>query len=62
MYGFKLTLENMDDFTRIEKLIEVEEQFFETEKEVFTYAMGKAYNEAIIRNDYTFISLELLYC
>lgn len=58
MYGFKVRYDKQD--VSIFKLIEVEEEFFDTVNEITLYAMKQALAE--IPEGYLFGSLEFIYC
>ena len=53
MYLFEAHYINMVNDEEISKKIEFDEQFFETEKEIYLYAMSKAYD---IRDEHELIS------
>lgn len=61
MYGFRLTLLNIETNETKTKLIEVERQLFDTEEAVFLHAMKEAYKLASSENVWTFDKLEFLY-
>ena len=44
MYLFEAHYINMNDNSKITRKIEIEEQFFDSEKEIYLYAMNKAYD------------------
>ena len=60
MYLFVAHYFNMDNDEEIEKKIEFEAQFFDTEKECYLYAMSRAI-EMKNKNE-AFSSLELISC
>ena len=60
MYLFEAHYINMDTDTEITKKIEFDGQFFDTEKEIYLYAMSKAY-DMTMENE-CFSSLEFIAC
>ena len=60
MYLFEAHYINMNDNSEVTRKIEVEGQFFDSEKEVYLYAMGKAYD--MKRENECFSSLEFIAC
>lgn len=60
MYGFIAHYENWKTQEKRTQLIEVEEQFFDSEKEIYVYAMSKAYDNRRVGE--TLNELEFLYC
>ena len=51
---------NMDTDEEIKRKIEIEEQFFESEREIHLYAMGRAYD--MKEKNECFSSLEFIGC
>ena len=60
MYLFEAYYINMDTDTKTTKKIEFDGQFFDTEKEIYLYAMSKAYD--MTRENECFSSLEFIAC
>ena len=60
MYLFEAHYINMNDNSEVTRKIEVEGQFFDSEKEVYLCAMDKAYD--MIEKDECFASLEFIAC
>lgn len=60
MYLFLAHYINMDSDTEITKKIEFDGQFFDTEKEIFLYAMSMAYDMTEINEFLS--SLEFIAC
>ena len=60
MYLFEAHYINMNNNSEVTRKIEVEEQFFDTEKEIYLYAMSKAYD--MTRKNECFSSLEFIAC
>lgn len=60
MYIFEAHYIDMNTNSEITKKIEFDEQFFDTEKEIYLYAMSKAY-DMTMENE-CFSSLEFIAC
>lgn len=60
MYGFVAQYENWKTQEKRTQLIEVEEQFFDSVKEIYVYAMGKAYDMRKAEEELN--QLEFIYC
>lgn len=60
MYIFEAHYTNMDNLEEITRKIEFDGQFFETEKECYVYAMGKAYD--MKEKNECFSTLEFIAC
>ncbi len=60
MYLFEAHYSNMDTNEEISRKIEIEAQFFDTEKEIYLYAMSKAYD--MTNENELFSSLEFIAC
>ena len=60
MYLFEAHYINMDTDAEITKKIEFDGQFFDTEKEIYLYAMSKAYD--MTKENELFSSLEFIAC
>ena len=60
MYGFEAQYENWKTQEKRTQLIEVEEQFFDSVKEIYVYAMGKAYDMRKAGEELN--QLEFIYC
>ena len=60
MYLFEAHYINIDTDTEITKKIEVDEQFSNKEKEIYLYAIGKAYD--MTNENELFSSLEFIAC
>lgn len=60
MYLFIAHYINMDDNSKIARKIEIEEQFFDSEKEIYLYAMNKAYD--MKEKNECFSDLEFIAC
>lgn len=60
MYVFEAHYINMETDDNISRTIKIEGQFFETEREIFLYAMNKAYN--MIGTNEMFSSLDFIAC
>ena len=60
MYIFEAHYIDMNTNSEITKKIEFDGQFFDTEKEVYLYAMSKAYD--MTRKNECFSSLEFIAC
>ena len=60
MYLFEAHYINSDTDTEITKKIEFDGQFFNTEKEIYLYAMEKAYD--MTNENVLFSSLEFIAC
>lgn len=63
MYGFELHYYSRLTDETFTKLIEVEEQLYDSEKEIYLVAMSRAYD--FVRElglDYGFDALEFIYC
>ena len=44
MYGFRITYDNMETGKTREKLLEIDEQWYETPKDIYISAMIQSYN------------------
>ena len=60
MYTFELHYINIDTGKEISKGIEIDRQLFDTEKEIFLYAMKMAYD--MMKENELFSSLEFIGC
>lgn len=60
MYIFEAHYINMDTEAEITRKIEIEEQFFNSEKEIYLYAMSKAYD--MREKNEVFDNLEFIAC
>ncbi len=60
MYLFEAHYINMDTDTETTKKIEFDGQFFDTEKEIYLYAMSRAYD--LTSKNELFSSLEFIAC
>ncbi len=60
MYLFEAHYINMDNDKEVTRKIEFDGQFFDTEKERYLYAMGKAYD--MMETNETFDNLEFIAC
>lgn len=60
MYFFEAHYVNMGTDTEITRKIEVEGQFFDSEKDIFLYAMSKAYDAQ--GKDECLVSVEFIAC
>lgn len=60
MYLFLAHYINMDTDAKITRNIEFDGQFFDTEKEIFLYAMGIAYD--MMQENECFDNLEFIAC
>ena len=60
MYLFEAHYINMDTDTETTKKIEFDGQVFDSEKEIYLYAMGKAYD--LTSKNELFSSLEFIAC
>lgn len=60
MYIFRAHYINMDNNTEVTKKIEFDEQFFDSEREIYLYTMGKAYD--MTEKTEMFSSLEFICC
>ena len=60
MYLFIAHYINMDTDRKRNKAIEIDGQFFDSEKEIYLYAMGKAYD--MIEDNECFDILEFIAC
>jgi hypothetical protein len=60
MYLFVAHYTNIDDYTEITRKIEIEEQFFNNERDIYLYAMGKAYD--MMQDNEGFDNLEFISC
>ena len=60
MYLFVAHYINMDNDTEVSKSIELDGQFFDSEREIYRYAMGMAYD--LRKENEMFASLEFIAC
>ena len=60
MYLFEAHYINMDTNEKVIRKIEFDGQFFDSEKEIYLYAMGKAYD--MTNENELFSSLEFIAC
>ena len=60
MYLFVAHYINMDMDEIVSRKIEIEEQFFDNERDIYLYAMGKAYD--MMQKNECFDNLELIAC
>ena len=60
MYLFVAHYINMDNDTEVSKSIEFDGQFFDSEREIYLYAMGRAFDLRKVNE--CFCSLEFIAC
>lgn len=60
MYLFLAHYTNMDNDTEIKRKIEIEAQLFDSEREIYLYAMGRGYD--MKQENEFFDNLELIAC
>jgi hypothetical protein len=60
MYYFIAKYTNMDTEKTIDRMVKVDGQFFDSERDVYGYAMMKAYD--LTESNESFESIELLAC